>query len=171
MHDWHEIRKRHGPLVWSTVYRVLGDYSEALDCHQDVFCEAIERTRPNEIRSWPAHLRWLATRRAIDRLRSRKRDQERAAGTTDVSAVEAAGPGPVEEAEFHEVVERVRHELAKLPDGQAEAFWLRCVEQMSYAEIGRQLGLDTSAVGVLIHRAKSRLRTMLADFAASHLED
>lgn len=158
-------------MVWGTVYRVLGDYSEALDCYQDVFCEAIERAGQQEDQDWPAYLRWLATRRAIDRLRSRKRSQQRIAKAADVSAVQADGPGPVEQAEFNELVGRVRHELTKLPDRQAEAFWLRCVEEMSYAEIGRQMELDTNSVGVLIHRARSRLRDVLAEFTASYLQD
>ena len=168
MHELEAIRNRHGPLVWRTVYRILGDYSESLDCYQDVFCETLERAGQDEIEDWAARLRWLATRRAIDRLRHRKRSQGRLHPTTDVSAVQASGPGPVEEAVFHELVDRVRHELTKLPDRQAEAFWLRCVEEMSYAEIGRQMGLDTNSVGVLIHRAKSRLREVLADYTASY---
>ncbi len=171
MHEWEEIRSRHGPLVWRTVYRILGDYAEALDCYQDVFCETLQRAGQTEVESWPAHLRWLAARRAIDRLRNRRRNRERFASATDVSGVQTADPGPVQQAEFHELVDRVRLELAKLPDRQAEAFWLRCVEEMSYAEIARQLGLDTGAVGVLIHRAKSRLRAVLADFTATHPQD
>ena len=44
MNDLEEIRSRHGPLVWNTVYRILRDYTESLDCYQDVFCEVLERT-------------------------------------------------------------------------------------------------------------------------------
>ena len=46
---------------------------------------------------------------------------------------------------------------------QAEAFWLQCVEEMSQAEIGRQLGVNGNAVGVLVHRARMRLRQALAE--------
>lgn len=169
MHEPHEIRDRYGPVVWSTVYRILRDYSESLDCCQDVLCEVLQQAKRDEIND--AYLRWLATRRAIDRLRNRARNRERFPSTTDIGEVQAAGPGPGEQAEFNELVDRVRRELTKLPQRQAEAFWMRCVEEMSYAEIGRQLGLDTSAVGVLIHRAKSRLRQMLTDFTTSYLQD
>ena len=43
MHEPQEIRDRYGPLVWSTVYRILRDYSEALDCCQDVLCEVLQQ--------------------------------------------------------------------------------------------------------------------------------
>ena len=32
MHDWPQIHERYGPLVWKTVYRILRDHTEALDC-------------------------------------------------------------------------------------------------------------------------------------------
>ena len=37
MNDWPQIHERHGPLVWKTVYRILRDHTEALDCFQEVF--------------------------------------------------------------------------------------------------------------------------------------
>ena len=46
---------------------------------------------------------------------------------------------------------------------KARLFWLRCIEQLSYAEIGQQLKLDANTVGVLVHRARMHLRQVLAD--------
>jgi RNA polymerase sigma-70 factor (ECF subfamily) len=162
MNTLEEIRARHGPLVWNTVYRVLRDYTESLDCYQDVFCEILQQKREQEVENWPAYLRWLATRRAIDRLRTRQRTQGRY-DPGDVLLVQASDPGPAETAQLNELVELVRHEVVKLPERQAEAFWLHSIEEMTYEEIGRQLAIDTSTVGVLIHRAKLRLRNVLAD--------
>lgn len=170
MNTLEEIRSRHGPLVWNTVYRVLRDYTESLDCYQDVFCEVLQWAREQEVENWPAYLRWLATRRAIDRLRTRQRTQSRF-DSGDVSLVQASNPGPAETAELNELVELVRHELVKLPERQAQAFWLHCIEEMTYEEIGRQLRIDTSTVGVLIHRARWRLRSVLADLMASDPRD
>ena len=69
MDEWDEVYERHGSLVWATVYRVLGNHAEALDCCQDVFAELFDRGRAREVRDWAAFLKWLATRRALDRLR------------------------------------------------------------------------------------------------------
>jgi RNA polymerase sigma-70 factor (ECF subfamily) len=163
MNNLEEIRSRHGRLVWNTVYRVLRDYTESLDCYQDVFCEVLQRAAEQEVENWPAYLRWLATRRAIDRLRTRQRKQSKFE-SGDISLVRASNPGPSETAQLNELVELVRCELANLPQRQAEAFWLSCVEEMTYEEVGRQLGIDASTVGVLIHRARLHLRKVLTDF-------
>lgn len=168
MLDWREIRDRHAALVWTTVYRILKDHAGSLDCCQDVFLEAFRRAERKPVEDWPGLLRWLATRRAIDRLRQQERNKRRLAALPDASVVPDTRPGPVDTAELKELVERVRRELARLPAKQAEVFWLRCVEQMSYAEIAQQLGLDTNAVGVLVHRARTRLRRVLLHLHPSY---
>jgi RNA polymerase sigma factor (sigma-70 family) len=184
MNNLEEIRSCYGRLVWSTVYRVLRDDAESLDCYQDVFCELLERTEKGkgpicakhpegrsgkmdlspsphrEVENWPGYLRWLATRRAIDRLRARQRRQCRL-DPRDTALVQSSAAGPSETAQFNELVELVRHEVAKLPPRQAEAFWLACVEEMTYEEVGQQLGVETSTVSGLIHRARRRLREAL----------
>jgi RNA polymerase sigma-70 factor, ECF subfamily len=162
MHDWPQIHERHGPLVWKTVYRILRDHTEALDCFQEVFAEVLERSSSRSVRAWPAFLRWLAVRRALDRLRKRRADAKQVALDGDVATLPAASPGPEALAEWSELLERVRDELVRLPGQQAEAFWLQCVEGMSQAEIGQHLGVNANAVGVLVHRARQRLRQSLA---------
>ena len=75
-----------------------------------------------------------------------------------------AGPeaGPHEQAEARELADRLRAALTELPERQAEVFCLRWLDQMSYQEIADRLGLETNAVGVLLHRARGRLRQLLA---------
>jgi RNA polymerase sigma-70 factor, ECF subfamily len=166
MNDLEAIRSRYGPMIWTTVWRVLRNHAESLDCYQDVFCELLERSGDEQVENWPAFLRWLATRRALDRLRVRRRGQDRFEPDA-VDRVAGSSPGPVETAEFHELVEQVRRELAELPDRQAEAFWMAAIEGMTYEEISRCSGIDPSTVGVLIHRARMRLRKSLADLATT----
>ena len=71
-----------------------------------------------------------------------------------------ANPG--QEAEADELAERLRAALAQLPADQAEVFCLSCLDKLSYREIGERLRLTTNAVGVLLHRARQRLRELLA---------
>ncbi|HUE17306.1 MAG TPA: sigma-70 family RNA polymerase sigma factor [Planctomycetaceae bacterium] len=163
MPDWRQIREQHGPLVWGTVYRILANHAEALDCFQDVFTEVLERSSPERIHDWPAFLRWLAARRALNRLRKRQTEACRHCTAVEIATLPAASLGPVVQAEWNELFERVRQEVARLPAQQGEAFWLACIEQLSYAEIGRQMELDANTVGVLVHRARKRLRQVLAD--------
>jgi RNA polymerase sigma factor (sigma-70 family) len=163
MPDWHQLREQFGPLVWTTVYRILADHAKASDCFQDVFAEVLEHASPDDVRAWAAFLRWLAVRRALNRLRKRRNEAARRAESVDVGSVATTSGDPAQEADWNELVERVRQAAARLPGHQGEAFWLRCVEQRDYAEIGSHLGIDANAVGVLIHCAKSQLRKVLAD--------
>jgi RNA polymerase sigma-70 factor (ECF subfamily) len=149
-------------LVWETVFRILDNHDEALDCFQDVFAEAFERSSPEEVRNWPAFLRWLATRRALNVLRRRRAAAARVKNTQPVETVASDSLGPVAQAEWNELVERIRREAARLPGHQGEVFWLCSVEQLSYAEVAEQLGVDVNAVGVLLHRARQKLRQTLA---------
>ena len=71
------------------------------------------------------------------------------------------GPDPVRLAEVSELHARVRRALGRLPARQAEAFSLRFFEGMTYREIADHVGVKRDLVGVLLHRAGSRLREFL----------
>ena len=163
MDEWDEVYERHGSLVWATVYRILSHHAEALDCCQDVFAEVFDRGRAGEVREWAAFLRWLATRRALDRLRRNRAETGHLEANGDVAVLPAATAGPDARANFRELAERLKLELSRLSPQQAEAFWLLSVEQMSYQEIAEQLGVEVNQVGVLVHRARKHLRESLAD--------
>ncbi|QEG24996.1 RNA polymerase sigma factor [Mariniblastus fucicola] len=162
-HDWSEITKSHGPLVWTAVYRILRSHSESLDCYQDVMLEAFEQSKTRHVDNWPGYLRWLAVRRGLDRLRARTRSKALVSETPDIDLVSRVDQSNAASLELEELKARLRSELGSLPALQAEAFWLRFVEQMSYLEIAQQMDLEQSAVGVLIHRAKPRVRKALSD--------
>jgi RNA polymerase sigma-70 factor, ECF subfamily len=163
MEDWTDFHAQHSPLVWTTVYRILDNHAEALDCCQDLFAELIAQHRSESVRNWPAFLKWLATRRAIDRLRRRRVEGTQFQTDSDICNVSTTAFTPDERAISNELQERIKYELGKLPEQQAEAFWLFSIEQLSYAEIAQQLGSNVNQVGVLVHRARHKLRTYLAD--------
>jgi RNA polymerase sigma-70 factor (ECF subfamily) len=163
MADWEDIQKTHGRTVWAVVYRILAHDEDARDCLQDVFLEAFKRSATTEIRNWGAYLRWLATCRAIDVLRTRRR--EAIAQIPD--ELPARESGQMSTAEWLETVETVRTELTRLPEAQAAAFWLFSVEGLSYQEIAEQTSLTANAVGLQIHRARQQLRQRLQSFAGN----
>lgn len=162
MTDWQKIVGRHSRTVWQTAYRLLGDREEAADCFQETFLAALELSRREKVRNFSALLKRLCTFRAMDRLRKRVRLAGRENTSADFSSIAGSNPGPVQQAQAAELSERLRMALADLPEKQAEVFCLRCVDQMSYREIAGQLGVKRSSVGVMLHRARSRLRELLS---------
>jgi RNA polymerase sigma factor (sigma-70 family) len=161
MVDWDKILAAHGPKVWRTVYRLLGQHADALDCYQETFLAAYRSVRRQPVAHWPSFLTTLATRRAIDRLRKRGRSRKIFASLDDVPEPIGQGDSPVEHAQGAERMDEVRWLLAGLPEKQAEVFWLSCVEGMQHRDIGDQLQIGEGEVRVLLHRARARLRSAL----------
>ena len=160
MHDWQHIVKVHGPLVWRVAFRVLQDRDDAADCHQEVFVDAMRRTTSKTIDDWPAFLRWLTVRRAIDRLRSRDKRRDRIDPEKEVEDMTTNVP-PDSEALLNELTVIVRSELASIPDLQAQVFWLHCIEDVAISDIAIQLELSHNHARVLLHRCRERLRAAM----------
>jgi RNA polymerase sigma-70 factor (ECF subfamily) len=164
MPDWAEIIERDGGAVWRTAYRLLGNRADADECFQEVFLAALEVARREPVRDWGALLRRLASARAMDRLRRRYRRGETGA-VADWDDLPGSSPLPSQGAEDAERAESLRAALAALPPDQAEAFLLHHLEGWSYREIAGHLSRSVDAVGVLLHRARKRLREWLESSA------
>ncbi len=158
MIDWNTIIKEHGPAVWQTAYRLLGNEADAADCFQETFVSALGFCRREKVRNFSALLARLTTARAIDQLRRRFRQAQSKTDFIDCSIVESEQAYPDQQAEQQELVEKVRQSLSELPPQEAQVFCLRYLNDMSYRQIAKQLGITTNSAGVLLHRARARLR-------------
>lgn len=166
MPDWDAIVGEHGRLVWRTAYRLLGNHADASDCFQQAFLSALSAARTQQVENWGGLLQRLATARSLDVLRRRLRQAGRDGRLSDEAALPSAAPGPVFQVEIRELNEQIRGALADLPPKQAEAFCLHYLEQWSYQEVGRHLGIAPNAVGSLLHRARASLRDSLSSVAS-----
>jgi RNA polymerase sigma-70 factor, ECF subfamily len=158
MLDWQYIEETHRSTVWAVVYRILAHEEDARDCCQDVFLEAMRQENAAQINNWGGYLRWLASRRAIDLLRTRRR--QLVESFTPEHDVELARQDKA--MEINELAEIVRDELVRIPETQATAFWLFSVEQLTYEEIATVTGTTVNAAGLKIHRARQSLKSRLA---------
>lgn len=169
MVDWEGILERDGPAVWRTACRLLGHRADAEECFQETFLSALQLWGRQAVRHPRAALVKLATARAIDRLRRRYREVSRG----DEGANERLpdrGPGPPDLASGAELAEALRSALGDLPDRQAEVFCLHCLDGWSYRDIADSLELSVDAVGVLLHRARARLKETLSLSAPAERE-
>jgi RNA polymerase sigma-70 factor, ECF subfamily len=160
MEDWAEIVAEHGNAVWQAAYRLLGSEADAADCVQETFAAAVEVSRREAVRNWPGLLRRLGTMRALGMLRRRLR-QRKHLDAAEMLEIPDPAPGPAERAEALEAAQALRKALAALPEREAVAFSLRFLEDLSYEQIAEALDLSGNAAGVLIHRAKTKLRRLM----------
>jgi RNA polymerase sigma-70 factor (ECF subfamily) len=159
--DWSQIVRQHGPLVWTTVYRLLRHDADAADCFQRTFLSALVLSRTQTVRNWPGLLQRLGTARALESLRQRLRQAQRLRPLLAEVVASSGTPEPGESAAVSELSDHLREALARIDARQAEVFCLVCLDGLSYAETADQLGLTVSHVGVLLNRARLGLRERL----------
>jgi RNA polymerase sigma factor (sigma-70 family) len=138
-------REHRGRLV-RLVERELHDHDDAEDVVQTAFLDAqraLEHgTIPRDPRAWLAAIALNAARR----LRRRRLNAE---PLEDYAVQEASGMSEIREA------------LANLPRKQRAAVLYRDVLGFSYGETAEQMGTSVSAVTMLLHRGRRRLRQTL----------
>jgi RNA polymerase sigma factor (sigma-70 family) len=156
-HAWPELVRRFSPYVYAIAVRAyrLSEH-DAEDVFQEVFVRAWQRL--DELRSDDAIRPWLAqlTRRlAVDRLRSRAREQARA----DLE-VEVALSAEDEMTRLDDAL-AVRCAIDELPPLQRDVVQRFFVRGQSYAEIAATLGIAEGTVASRICRARERLALSL----------
>lgn len=159
MQNWQSIVEKHGPMVWKIAYRLLADYQDTQDCFQETFVAALELSRNEPVRNFRALLARIANARAIDRLR--KRYQCGQNSSVDIDTFASDKPGPDEQMHSIELAQQLRQALAQVPQQEAQIFCLRFLNDLSYRQIAKTTGLNSNAVGVMLHRTKQQLREIL----------
>lgn len=160
------LYKRYSAPVYSLVWKVLQNSEEAEDVALDVFWQVwrqAERYDPSR-GAPPAWIFTLARSRAIDRLRARKRREDRNVSIDDPELSidpidEKAAPDDV--VSFRQNRDAVRAAMSKLSAVQREAVELAFLEGMTHVEIAEKLGQPLGTVKTRIRQGLIRLRKHL----------
>ncbi len=157
-----ELVNRHGRMVFTTAWRIVGEAASAEDVLQTVFLKVL-RLKDRErkaVREWGAWLRVLATRCALDQLRHRS-GFNRDSGELLAQQPASQRQDPHRLLDEKQKAIRLRGLLCRLPKKDARVFALRFFEELTYDEIADALGLSINQVGVTLHRARKRLAAMI----------
>lgn len=170
--------KHFAPLVYAKALRMLGDHDEAEGILQQTFIKACEKINTFEGRSglgtW---LYRIAANEALMLLR-RHHDSTAIFDELDETIQPADLPhnlhawplDPTNVALNDELREQLERALVALPESLRVVFLLREHEGLSTEETAAALHLGESAVKVRLHRARLRLRELLADYLAEGRE-
>ncbi len=160
---WGEVYQTLAPLIFRLCRRVLPTREDAEDATAEIFLKAqmhldqYDATRP--FRAWLCR---VAANHCWDELRKRRgrKETETTAHLSDV--IESREPSPHEKLLAGETNREIRAALAQLSDRDRMAVTLRYFAELSYEEIAEVLGVTSTFVGVLLLRARHKLRRLLA---------
>jgi RNA polymerase sigma-70 factor (ECF subfamily) len=167
-HDpsWEHREQRFGALyrehyrsVWAYAVRRIESQADAGDVVADVFTIAWRRL--SEVPDPPGDLLWLygvARRVVAGKRRSARRVRDLIARLQANPVTASTGGGGL-------LTDRLLEAVARLRPAEREAIALVHWEQLSHDEAARVLGCSANAVAIRVHRARGRLRLVLAELA------
>jgi RNA polymerase sigma-70 factor (ECF subfamily) len=164
------IMRAHYERTFRLVCAILHNEADARDVCQEVWLTVWKQLPTFRAESrFSTWLHPIATRRALDHLRRRRRwfDRFLPFGTGDDNAVEVAEPATTDNAsnraESNETIARVRAALASLPPKHRAVLALRELEGLSYEEIAKATGIPAGTVMSRLHHARRLLAEKLRD--------
>ena len=163
---FEDLARREERALYRHALRIVGTTSDAEDIVQDALFSAWRSIASFQGASFRAWLFRIATNRALDQLRSRKRRPELPLDPPDddeVTWAEPVAPGPdlTQLAGDREALAAVETALEALPAEQRAALLLRDVEGFAYEEIAVITSVEIGTVKSRIHRGRLAVRNTL----------
>lgn len=154
--------RRYRSTVFGTLKRVLGRDSETEDLAQDVFltvCRRASSIRDGQmLRAFVAKVTVWTAHHAIRKRRVRARWlREKIAESADAVAM-----APTFRAEMREAIPRLYRIVDRLRPNERTAFVLRFIDELSAAEIRKELNVSLATVKRRISRATRRVALHVA---------
>lgn len=158
------FQKHHG-AVFRAAYRITGSAEDAEDVLQTVFVRLLRREEEVDLDERAgSYLHRAAVNAALDLVRRRKRSRAVALEQVEGELADEPAAGPEARRKSREVTARLREALTRLSPRSAEIFALRYFEGLTNLEIAGLLGTSQTAIAVMLHRTRHRLRKDLAPF-------
>ena len=163
---FEDLARREERALYRHALRIVGTTSDAEDIVQDALFSAWRSIASFQGLSFRAWLFRIATNRALDQLRSRKRRPELPLDPPDdddVTWAEPVAPGPdlTQLVGDREALAAVETALGSLPAEQRTALLLRDVEGFAYEEIAVITSVEIGTVKSRIHRGRLAVRNVL----------
>jgi RNA polymerase sigma factor (sigma-70 family) len=150
--------RRHGPMVWGTVRRVLRNYHDAEDAFQVTFLVLVRRAASVVPREMVANWLYGVAHRTARKARAaaaRRKGRER-------QVTEMPEPAAAEQGPWRDLRPLLDEELSRLPDKYRAVLVLCDLEGKTRKEAARQLGVPDGTVAGRLARARTMLAKRLA---------
>lgn len=155
------LYERYRNPIFRFAYRMLGSVEAAEDVVHDCFLGLIKE--PRRFDSTKASLRTYLYAAARNQAAKRYQSFGRESGIEElpIEPRTAEQHEPIRQVLDHELAAEVQKAIASLPALQREALVLFEYEDLSLAEIGDIVGVDSNTVKARLFRARDKLRAKL----------
>jgi RNA polymerase sigma-70 factor (ECF subfamily) len=170
------IGEFHQP-IYSLVYRILTDPSDAADTTQEVFLKVFRGMKhfngQSSLKTWIYRIavheasnrrRWWFRHKARETSIEPLESPAQGTGFTMSEALIDERESPFDSAAHEEVRARVEEELRKVPEPYRSRVILRDLEEMSYEEIAEVLDISLGTVKSRLTRGREALRRRLTRY-------
>ncbi|HKO98180.1 MAG TPA: sigma-70 family RNA polymerase sigma factor [Pyrinomonadaceae bacterium] len=162
----------HHDRVFRTAHRITGSPADAEDVLQTVFLRLVKSPDGYDMSANPeAYLSRAAINASLDLMRSRSRSKSVGISDLETEALESRFKSPEAEHADRELHQLIRQAVARLGKTAAEMFVLRYYEGYDNQEIAKQMGTSQMVVGVVLHRARTKLRKEIGQYLEQHHSD
>jgi len=161
----------HHGRVFRTAQRITGSVADAEDVFQTVFLRLVKGKDDYDWSQNPeAYLSRAAINASLDLLRSRTRSKSVALDEYEVDLVASTFKNPETVHADRELQTLVRQAVSRLGKTAGEMFVLRYYEGFDNKEIAALLNTSPLVVGVVLHRARTKLRKEIGHYLEKHHE-
>lgn len=168
--DLESLYRAHHDRVFRLAYRVTGNLMDAEDVLQTVFLR-LSRRETVDLEPNPAsYLNRAAINASLDLLRQRGRSPLVQIDDLSTLPVGSGQLNPEATQASQELRETIRRAITHLGEKSAAMFVLKYFEGYGNQEIAELMGTSSMVVGVVLHRARARVRRELGDYIGNLTE-
>ena len=161
----------HHGRVFRTAHRITGSTADAEDVLQNVFLRLVKGQDDYDLSRNPeAYLSRAAINASLDLLRSRSRSKVVGLDDVNTEALASGFRNPEVTHADRELQTLVRQAVSRLGKTAGEMFVLRYYEGFDNKEIAVLLNTSPLVVGVVLHRARTKLRKEIGHYLEKHHE-
>ncbi|HEY0367426.1 MAG TPA: sigma-70 family RNA polymerase sigma factor [Pyrinomonadaceae bacterium] len=169
--ELESLFQAHHGRVFRTAQRITGSVADAEDVLQTVFLRLVKgRDDYDWSRNPEAYLSRAAINASLDLLRSRTRSKAVALDDTEVDSIAGTYENPETVHADRELQTLVREAVSGLGKTAGEMFVLRYYEGFDNKDIAALMNTSPLVVGVVLHRARTKLRKEIGHYLEKHHE-
>ena len=154
MNDYDGFYRKNKNSLFAYLLRMTGNYHLACDLVQESFVRYLSHYK-DSIASRPL-LYTIARNAALDTIRKQTRE------SLDAGDLEDSCKNPEQQMMDRQAFEHMLAAIKKLSRPDRELISLIATGDLSYREIGNVLNISASTIKVKVHRARRKLREILA---------